>query len=155
MSSIITDEFVRDLITPFGNYDLAYITIVNDGMIQDEYIKPFLNGFYDTYIATPTDYPAIDASIKKAIGYFTGDLVSEQNGQSKTANLGEMANHTNNSNTAKFDKMRGKQLMFIDRGIRLIKSVFEVLKANPEDYPDFELKDVYFSFNFNRFTGIN
>lgn len=153
MSSIVTDSEVRALFTPFVNYDPAYITLVNDGMVQDRYLKPFLNGFYDEFIANSASYPDIEADLKKAVGYLTAEEVMEQNGQSKTANLGEMANFTPNSKTAEPDKMRGKQVFFIDRAIQLINNVFEVLIETPADYPNFEEKDVYFSVNLERFTG--
>ena len=154
MSSIVTDEEVRVVITPFGNFDPAYITLVNDGMIQYRYIKPFLNGFYDTFVADTSLYPDIEADLKKAVSYFTGDEVIEQNGQSKTANLGEMTNFTPNSKTVDQDKMRAKQAMWIGRAIELLEKVFDTITADPDSYPGFEEKDVYFTINLERFTGI-
>ena len=153
MASIITDGEVRALFTPFVNYDPAYITIVNDGIIQERYLKPFLNGFYNEFIDNSGTYTDIEADLKKAVGYLTAEEVIEQNGQSKTANLGEMASFTQNSKTAEPDKMRAKQIFFIDRAVYLIEKVFQVLIETPADYPGFEEKEVYFTINLERFTG--
>lgn len=154
MSNLYTNSDIKQISLAFGSYDPRYIEIVNNGTIERRYLKPLMNGFYETFIANPSSFTVIADDVKMAVSYLVIDKVIARNGKSKTQNLGELENHTSNSKTAQSNIVEVKRDEFYTEAIQLLIDVAKELIENAENYTGFDEQQAILEVSFRNTTGL-
>jgi hypothetical protein len=154
MSNLITSTEVKTIVSPVKALDPAFYDKSIE-YIQDSLLKPILtDDLYDAVVADPDDFTTLMPYIKNFLAYAIAFEAYQKDLERQINNQGIQENNTQFSKTSNDGAATRVLARYKEREFYYGEKLGHFLIDNADDYPDFDIEQIFYQPNLRRFFPI-